>query len=94
MNIDLDTISKRAADWLVDFNPAKTISLLVTRKLQPQFHLPFEMNSIALKETSTYKHLGITFSSSCTTRTWSEHINDITETAWKRLNIIRAYERF
>ena len=45
------------------------------------------MNSITLKEASTHKHLGITFSSSCT---WSEHINNITDTAWKRLNIIRA----
>ena len=87
LNTDLDTISKWAADWLVDFNPAKTTSLLITRKLQPQLHPPLEMNSITLKEASTHKHLGITFSSSCT---WSEHINNITDTAWKRLNIIRA----
>ena len=45
------------------------------------------MNSITLNETSIYKHLGDTFSSSCT---FSEHTNNITETAWKRLNIIQA----
>ena len=64
-----------------------TTSLLITRKLQPQLHPPLEMNSITLKEASTHKHLGITFSSSCT---WSEHINNITDTAWKRFNIIRT----
>ena len=89
LNSYLDTISKWAADWLVDFNPAKKTSVLITRKLQPQLHPPLEMNSITLNETYGHKHLGITFSSSYT---WSKHINNITETAWKRLNIIRAHK--
>lgn len=87
LNADLDTISKWAADWLVDFNPAKTLTLLVTRKNQPVFHPPLEMNDILITETSNHKHLGITFSSSCT---WSEHINNIVEKAWGRLNLLRS----
>ena len=87
LNIDLETINKWATSWLVDFNPTKTTSLLISRKLNPFTHPPLKMNDIVLTETSKHKHLGLNFSSTCT---WTGHINKITETAWTRLNLMRA----
>ena len=87
LNTNLDTTRKWAADWLVDVNPTKTISLLITRKLQTLLNPPFERNSVTLNETPNHKYLGITFSSSCT---WSDHTNNSTKTAWKRLSRILA----
>ena len=84
LNIDLETINKWATSWLVDFNPTKTTSLLIARKLNPITHPPL---NIVLTETLKHKHLGLNFSSSCT---WTEHINKITETVWTRLNLMRA----
>ena len=39
-----------------------------------------------MKKT-THKHLAITFNSSCT---WSDHVKNIVEKAWPRLNLLRA----
>ena len=50
INHDLDTIGNWARTWLVDFNPAKTISMTLTRKHQPGTHPPLSMNNTAIKE--------------------------------------------
>ena len=61
LNSDLD--SKWAANWLVDFNPQKTSTLLVTRKQQPIFHPTIKISNVPLKKTTNDKHLGITLTS-------------------------------
>ena len=43
------------------------------------------MNNVVLNETTSHKHLGLTISN---TRSWIEHINNIAETAWSRLNLM------
>ena len=45
------------------------------------------MNGSVISETTSHKHLGITFSRNCS---WNEHISNITTTAWSRLNLLRA----
>lgn len=88
LNFDLDTISKWASDWLVDFNPNKTVSLLISKKQTAQVtHPPLKMNNIIISETPSHKHLGITFSNTCN---WTEHIERISQSAWTRLNLLRA----
>lgn len=87
LNSDLDTISKWASNWLVDFNPSKTCSLLISRKSVPIAHPSLIMNNFVLTESSHHKHLGVIFSSTCN---WNEHIEKITESAWIRLNLLRA----
>ena len=40
INTDLDTISIRAADWLVNFHERKTFSMILPGKLLPPKHPP------------------------------------------------------
>ena len=87
LNNDLNFITAWASDWLVDFNAAKTLSMLLTLKRFSPHHPPLYMNGTAITETSSHKHLGLTFSNNCS---WNEHISNITATAWTRLNLLRA----
>ena len=87
LNSDLGTIHHWADNWLVDFNPTKTTSLLISRKRIPETHPTLKMNNTDLSEKTTHKHLGITFNNSCT---WSDHVKNIVEKAWPRLNLLRA----
>ena len=81
LNIDLNKISKRAATWLVSFNPAITEILLFSSKLHRRQHPPL---SLFLN-----KHLGLYFTNDCT---WHNHINYIKEKAWHRLKIMRKFK--
>ena len=65
MNLDLDTISQWALDWLVDFNARKTMSLLISLKQNPVLHPQLLMNGTVISESTSHKHLGVTFSNTC-----------------------------
>ena len=86
LNTDLEKISRWAATWLVSFNPTKTESLLLSRKLSSDQHPPISMQNHQISEVSTHKHLGLLFSNDCT---WHNHINYIQDKAWFRVNIMR-----
>ena len=47
------------------------------------------MNNIPITEVPDHRHLGITFSNGCI---WNIHIVKITNTAWQRINILRAFK--
>ena len=87
MNIDLGTISQWALDWLVDFNARKTMSLLMSLKQNPVLHPQLLMNDTVISKSTCHKHLGVTFSITCS---WTEHIAKIAESAWLRLNLLRV----
>ena len=72
--------------WLVNFNPKKTESMIISRKIEPQFHPPLYFNNIPIKNVTTHKHLGLNFSNN---GSWTTHINEIITKASSRLNIIR-----
>ena len=86
INTDLDKISRWAATWLVSFNPAKTESLLISRKLNRPQHPSLSMQNHQIIEVDSHKHLGIYLSNDCT---WHQHINYIKEKAWFRVNVMR-----
>ncbi|MCG7868583.1 MAG: endonuclease/exonuclease/phosphatase family protein [Candidatus Thiodiazotropha taylori] len=86
LNTDLDKISRWAATWLVSFNPTKTESLLISRKLNRPHHPALSMQNHQIIEVDHHKHLGIYLSNDCT---WHHHINYIKEKAWFRVNIMR-----
>ena len=86
INTDLDKISRWAATWLVSFNPAKTESLLISRKLNRPQHPSLSMQNHQIIEVDSHKHLGIYPSNDCT---WHQHINYIKEKAWFRVNVMR-----
>ena len=89
LNTDLATIKRWANTWLVDFNPKKTESLLISRKLIRQPHPPLFMGNEQIAEVEYHKHLGVTFSND---GTWHKHIEEITSKAWKRVNILRKFK--
>ena len=66
LNIDLERFSKWAATWLVAFNPSKTESLLISRKLNKLNHPPIIMQNLQIPEVEFRKHLGIYLSNDCT----------------------------
>ena len=52
LNNDLSMITKWATDWLVDFNPSKTESLLISRKLNKPLHPSLFMNDVQIQEVA------------------------------------------
>ena len=86
INSDLGRITQWAATWLVTFNPVKTESMLISRKLNGNRHPPLFMLNQQISEVNAHKHLGLILSKDCS---WHEHIKYITEKAWTRINIMR-----
>ena len=81
LNLDINKIMTWAKKWLVTFNPVKTESLLITRKLNRPIHPPLLMENQQITETDSHKHLGIHLSTDCT---WHKHIDFVKEKAWKK----------
>ena len=75
LNRDLDKIMQWATTWLVSFNPSKTGTLLISRKVNGPRHPPLFMQDFQIKEVDCHKHLGLTFSND---DIWHQHIRYIT----------------
>ena len=71
LNSDLSKIYIWENNWLVDFNPIKTESKLISRKLNKPVHPPLFMQEVQIAEVSSHKHLGLILSNDCT---WHQHI--------------------
>ena len=87
INAGQQTISQWANAWLVIFNASKTVSMIFSRKSIPVHHPSLFLIGTIIEETTSNKHLGLTFSSTCT---WTDHVNTISEKAWTILNFLRA----
>ena len=61
--------------------------MIFIRKFNPAQHPSLFMNDTIIEETTSHKHLGLTFSSTCT---WTDHVNSISDKAWTRLDLLRA----
>jgi hypothetical protein len=83
---DIDKISVWAKNWLVTFNPSKTVSLLFSKKRNPVQHPPLLMENQTIAQLADHKHLGVLLSHDCS---WNAHIQLIKEKAWKRVHILR-----
>ena len=86
LNSDLSINHKWAETWLVKFNPSKSESFFVSRKINRLHHPPLIMNNQYINEVPYHKHLGLFLSSD---GSWHEHINYITSKAWQRIYIMR-----
>ena len=78
---------KQSWKWLVTFNPAKTESMLISKKVNKPDTPPLFMQNQQISEVPEHKHLGVILSNDCS---WSAHIKYVTEKAWKRINVIRS----
>ena len=86
LNIDLDKISRWAITWLVTFNPTKSESFLVSRKLKRPMHPHLYMQGVQIEEVECHKHLGVYLSNDCS---WHQPIVYLKEKAWCRIKIMR-----
>ena len=86
LNRDLEKIHQWSSSWLVNFNPQKTQTMVISRKSVKPVHPPLKMNNHDLQEVSNHKHLGIFFSNN---GLWHDHIDYIVKKAYQRLNMLR-----
>ena len=86
LNSDLSKNSIWANNWVVVFNPIKTESMLMSRKLNKPVHPPLFMQEVQIAEVSSHKHIGLVLSNDCT---WQQHIDYINKKAWNRINIMQ-----
>ena len=87
INNDLQIINSWSTAWLVDFNPSKTESLIISRKNNKLLHPDISMNNIIIKNVEVHKHLGLTFSNDAK---WNSHITFIVSKAWKSIGLLRS----
>ena len=89
LNNDLSRIHEWAKKWLVSFNPSKTESLTISKKINQPIHPPLYMNNIMINSINDHKHLGLTLSSD---GSWKTHLNSTLIKAWSRVNILRKFK--
>ena len=73
LNRNLCNVKVWANRWLVNFNPEKTESLVVTNKKKESYP-PVLYNNEPIREVDSHKHLGLTFNSKLS---WSQHIGSL-----------------
>ena len=83
---DLVKTEDWAEKWLVTFQPPKTNSLVISRKVNKPAHPPLFMQNQQIKEVDSHKHLGLYFSND---GTWHHQIQYIKDKAWTRINTLR-----
>jgi hypothetical protein len=83
---DLMKIERWAEAWLIQFNPAKSESLIFSRKrniVSPNI----TMGNQIIKEVTAHKHLGITLQQN---GKWSQQIQEAVTRAKKRVDLLRG----
>ena len=78
---DIDKITRWAQRWLVKFNPAKSGSLVISRKRFKPDHPSLYMSNFEIPSVTSHKHLSFFFLSS--DGSWDIYINKSIEKAWK-----------
>ena len=83
---NLEKYMNWAKTWRFSFNPKKTESLLISRKLNKTVQWPLLMDNQVIIEVESHKHLGVFLSNDCT---WHKLIEYVKEKAWGRMNVMR-----
>ena len=81
---DMATIHAWSTKWLVNFNPQKTETMTITRKINKPFHPPLTI----INQVTEHKHLGLEISND---GSWQKHIDLITKKAFIRVKILRKF---
>ena len=72
LNNDMATIHAWSTKWLVNFNPQKTETMTITRKINKPLHPPLIMNNTIINQVTEHKHLGLEISND---GSWQKHID-------------------
>jgi len=87
LNDDLHKVNSWANKWRVTFNPAKTESILISKKINKPDPPPLFMHNQQITDVPEHKHLGMILSNG---RSWSAYIKSVTEKDWKRIIVMRS----
>ncbi len=87
LNNDLETIHHWSQKWLVKFNPAKTETMVFSRKVNKPQHPDLLMNEKILDTFKEHKHLGLILSDD---GKWTPHISSYINKAWQRIGMLRS----
>jgi len=82
---DLSNIGEWAGIWDIKFNPTKTKSVIFSRK-HNKHHPPITFQNSQITDSTAHTHLGLTLKDDAS---WKQHILNIYEKAYSRLNILR-----
>jgi hypothetical protein len=83
---DLKNLSTWADQWLVTYNPAKTVSLHITKKKENDPHPPLFLKGVQIKEIDSHCHLGVDIER---TFSWLTHILRISGKSAKCVGLMR-----
>ena len=67
--------------WLVSFNPRKTETMVISRKVKKPHHLSLIVNNQQLEDVQYHKHLGVIISDD---GSWNKHIEFVIDKAYSR----------
>ena len=84
LNRDLEKVKDWAKQWLVNFSVEKT--KLMTCSFHSINHPDIVFDGMALPETSTHKHLGLTFNSDLS---WFSHIKNILDSVSPMADVLK-----
>jgi hypothetical protein len=89
LNDDLVKLHAWSTKWLVNFNPQKTETMTISRKLDKPHQPNLIINNTIISTVTEHKHLGLQLSDD---GHWNKHIDMITKKAFSRVNILRKFK--
>ena len=89
LNSDLANVQSWADQWLINFSPPKTKTLLISNKGAPNNHPDLTLQGHIISSVPQHKHLGITLSNNLR---WNAHINDVVTRCSKKVNMMKQFK--
>ncbi len=81
-----DAISKWFYLWHLSVNTSKTVCMAIRSRRMPPCSLSIFINSAAIPQVYSHRHLGITFSEYLS---WKDHVTDIVKRASSKIGLLR-----
>ena len=90
LNHNIENVSKWANQWLVNFNPNKTKSMLITNKINKNQHPPLYFNNNMIEEVNEHKHLGVLINNKLN---WKSHTQATVKSVSKLLDVMHKLSK-
>ena len=88
LNDNFNNVQQWANQWLVNFNPDKTRSMVFTNKKIT--HPPLYFDNKVVEDVHQHKHLGLIFN---TRLSWKDHVSEIIANVSKLLDVMHKLSR-
>ncbi len=89
INSDLNKIALWAKKWKITINPSKTVSMLFSKKSNPDRNFIVKLDNDIIKLSNEHKHLGLWLSSNVS---WKKHIKECACKARQRLGCLQSHK--